>query len=424
MSDELIVIEKKTAAAAFHDDAEVTKFYDRVKAKVVEETAGADVATKKGRDVIRSISAKVSKTKTALDRIGADEADEMRRQVATIDGRRKLIREKFDELRDATRKPLSDWEEAEKARVTTIEETIANIRELGRIAFGETARQIQDRIDQLPTHDLSFYAEFKDEAQLVLETSYNALVQAKTVQENREKEQAELEEQRRELARMQEDQRNREREQLRVDDIRRKIQHITDCGNGFIGGEPQPLAILLYELEKKAVVDDSYAEFKDEAERAHAGALAKIRGAVEAEKIRQQEVEAAAARQAEADRRVRDAEEAAAKAQREKEEAERRQREAEETAALAAARAKEEAAREQAEKEAAAIREKEEAEAEAAREAERAANREKIISELKSSIATVLVDKGGVDSPRATRLSGFIGDALVAGTIAHARAEV
>lgn len=424
MSDELIVIEKKTAAAAFHDDVEVTKFYDLVKEKALALTDGADMATKKGRDAVRSTAAKISKTKTALDRIGADEADEMRRQVATIDGRRKLIREKFDELRDETRKPLSDWEEAEKARVTRIEETIAKVRDLGRIAFGETARQIQDRIDQLPTHDLSFYAEFKDEAQLVLETSYNALVQAKTVQENREKEQAELEEQRRELARMQEEQRAREREQIRLDDIRRKIQHITDCGNGFIGGEPQPLAILLYELEKKAVVDDSFAEFRDEAGRAHACALAKIRAAVDAEKVRQQEIEAAAARQAEADRRVRDAEEAAAKARREKDEAERRQREAEETAALAAARAKEEAAREQAEKEAAAIREKEEAEAEAAMEAERAANRDRIISELKSSIATVLVDKGGIDSPKASRLAGFVGDAIVAGAVAHARAEV
>lgn len=424
MSDELIVIEKKTAAAAFHDDAEVTKFYDLVKEKTLELTSGADVATKKGRDAIRSTAAKISKAKTALDRIGADEAEEARKQVNLIDGRRKSMREKFDELRDETRKPLSDWEEAEKERVTKIEETIAKIRELGRIAFGETARQIQDRIDQLPTHDLDFYAEFKDEAQLVLETSYNALVQARTVQENREKEQAELEEQRRELAKMQEDQRNREREQLRVDDIRRKIQHITDCGNGFIGGEPQPLAILLYELEKKAVVDDSYGEFKEEAERAHAGALTKIRAAVETEKVRQQEVEAAAARQAEADRRVREAEEATATALREKEEAERRQRDAEEIAANAAARAKEEAAREQAEKEAAALREKEEAEAEAAREAERIANRDKIISELKSSIATVLVEKDGVDSPRATRFAGFIGDALVAGTIAHARVEV
>lgn len=424
MADELIVIEKKTAAAAFHDDAEVEKFYDLVVAVVEERVGTADVNTKKGRDAIRSTAANISKTKTALDRIGADEAEEARRQVNIIDGRRKVIRERFDELRDKTRKPLTDWEEAEKKRVERIEETIATIRDLGRIAFGETSRQIQDRIDKLPTHDLDFYGEFKDEAQLVLETSYNTLVQAKTVQENREREQAEIEEQRRELARLQEEQRARDREQVRVDGIRRQIQHIIDCGNGFIGGEPQPYGILLYELESKVVIDDSFGGFRAEAEAARDAALAKVRSGVEEAAKRQREIEEAAARQADADRRVREAEEAAAKAQREKEEAERRRRDAEEAAALAETRAKEEAAREQAEKEAAAHRAAEEAEAEAAREAELVENRARIISEMKSSIASVLINKGGVDGPKAGRLAGILGDAVIAGAVAHVRAEV
>lgn len=84
------------------------------------------------------------------------------------------------------------------------------------------------------------------------------------------------------------------KEDQRVAYIRSLIRAINDCGNGFIGGEMYPYVILLRELEKKIVVDDSYGEFKEEALAAHAAALKKIHDA--------QERQAAADRKIETDR--------------------------------------------------------------------------------------------------------------------------
>jgi colicin import membrane protein len=58
------------------------------------------------------------------------------------------------------------------------------------------------------------------------------------------------------------------KEQQRIDYMRRMLKHIEDCGNGTIDGKPHPFGILFRELEEKIVIDDSFAEFKDEAIRA------------------------------------------------------------------------------------------------------------------------------------------------------------
>jgi hypothetical protein len=85
-------------------------------------------------------------------------------------------------------------------------------------------------------------------------------------------------------------------EKQRVDYIRSLIDHIVDCGNGIIGGDPYPYGILFRELEEKVVIDDSFAEFKGEAIAARATALKKLTDG--------QERQAASARQAERDKEL------------------------------------------------------------------------------------------------------------------------
>ena len=57
---------------------------------------------------------------------------------------------------------------------------------------------------------------------------------------------------------------------------REAIQYIIDCGNGFIGGKPCARGLLLYELEHKVVIDESFGDLKEEAEKAKAAAIAKL----------------------------------------------------------------------------------------------------------------------------------------------------
>lgn len=103
------------------------------------------------------------------------------------------------------------------------------------------------------------------------------------------------------------------------------IQAIKDCGNGLIGGQPQPFGILFHELEERIVVNSSWEEFETEALHAKATALASLKAQfAEHQKRAAEQAELAKLRAEAADREQRDREERIAR-----EAAERAQREAE-----------------------------------------------------------------------------------------------
>lgn len=183
-SKELVDIEKKTAITAFNDTVAFEKMIADIKAAVtasIENRGDLDMAKKADRDFVRSLAAKIPKVKTRIDAWGAAEVEEKRKEVAKIDALRKTFKDTLDELRDSTRQPLTDWEEAEETRKGAIQARIEAARELGKVAFGESSEQIQARIDRLPTEPLSSYDEFEDEAKNVIEDAYNNLVNAKQV---------------------------------------------------------------------------------------------------------------------------------------------------------------------------------------------------------------------------------------------------
>lgn len=210
-----------------------------------------------------------------------------------------------------------------------------------------------------------------------------------------------------------------EAEQQRIDYCKSIVQHIIDCGNGFIGGQAYPYPILFRELEEKVVINAELGEFEAEAHRAKDEALKKLTIGFEAQQKREAEQaeldrlrkeaaeraehdrleqikrEAADKARDEAERKAKeeaDRKEAAAKAERDaieakaraaQEEAARREREAAlkaEEERLAAGRLEIELRRQAEEAEerarAAGLRAKQEFEAKRAREAAEAAARE------------------------------------------------
>ena len=129
-----------------------------------------------------------------------------------------------------------------------------------------------------------------------------------------------------------------EKEERRVQYHKSMIQHIKDCANGFIGGQPQPFAILFRELEEKIVIDEKWEEFEAEAHREKDAALKSLRLSFEQHQIREAEQaelerlrkEAAEREQKEREERI--AREAAENARRQAEQEAQRQREAAEKA--------------------------------------------------------------------------------------------
>jgi hypothetical protein len=74
------------------------------------------VETAKSRKAIASMAYKVSQSKTILDNAGKDLVSEAKAKIKKIDMARKYSRDFLDSLRDEVRKPLTDWEEAEKEK--------------------------------------------------------------------------------------------------------------------------------------------------------------------------------------------------------------------------------------------------------------------------------------------------------------------
>jgi colicin import membrane protein len=76
-----------------------------------------DISTEKGRKAISSLARKIASSKVRLDDMGKSLVAELKAQTSAIDSERKRMRDELDTLRDETRRPLTEWEDAEKARI-------------------------------------------------------------------------------------------------------------------------------------------------------------------------------------------------------------------------------------------------------------------------------------------------------------------
>ncbi|MCP5020047.1 MAG: cell envelope biogenesis protein TolA, partial [Ketobacter sp.] len=79
-----------------------------------------DLETATGRRNIASLARKVSSSKVALDDLGIGLVAGWKAKASLVDAERKIIRDRLDALRVEIRQPLTDWEEAEKAKAAAI----------------------------------------------------------------------------------------------------------------------------------------------------------------------------------------------------------------------------------------------------------------------------------------------------------------
>lgn len=75
-----------------------------------------DLSTKKGRDRVASLAAQVSRSKTAIEKPGREYLKRLKEAVRPAEAEIKRFVDACDELRDSTRRPLTEWE-AEQERI-------------------------------------------------------------------------------------------------------------------------------------------------------------------------------------------------------------------------------------------------------------------------------------------------------------------
>lgn len=124
----------ETAMDAFKAPSGMDPYIALVRKHVSEFTP--DVSTAKGRREIASTAAKVARSKTLLDDVGKALVADLKELPKKIDATRKYWRDTLDQIKEDVRRPLTEWEDAEDARVAKHE---AAIRQLEDFAAGKVS---------------------------------------------------------------------------------------------------------------------------------------------------------------------------------------------------------------------------------------------------------------------------------------------
>lgn len=107
--NELVVIEKLELVPFFTKGDQVDEILETIAAEARSHVP--DVSTLKGRNAIKAMVTKVTKSKTYLESSGKDLAAEYKEIPKRIDANRKKVRDFLTELQAEIRNPLTEWEE-------------------------------------------------------------------------------------------------------------------------------------------------------------------------------------------------------------------------------------------------------------------------------------------------------------------------
>jgi len=191
---ELQVIEQNAIVAAFQSQGGTDALFERIAEQA--RSVVPDVTTKKGRDAIGSLAAKVSSSKKLAEKYALDLVADQKAQIKIVDQDRIQFCKKMDALRAEILAPRDAYEQAEKDRVAKHKNFIASIFTMG--AFEQYENRGSDYIKQMFSNieDIvidSSLEEFEQEAKIAKFETLEKLRTALTAREKYEAEQAELE---------------------------------------------------------------------------------------------------------------------------------------------------------------------------------------------------------------------------------------
>lgn len=167
------------------------QFFDAVKAEVTGEVP--DLKTAKGRARIASLAATVSKSKTAVEKPGRDYLKRLKEMPKVVEAELREFVTKMDNLRDATRQPLTEWEEAEQARKDKHVDGIQAIKDMTVFESTPVAAHVAQLIADLEVVEINdVWEEFLPEAAQVKDETLAKLRNLLAERTQYEAEQAEL----------------------------------------------------------------------------------------------------------------------------------------------------------------------------------------------------------------------------------------
>lgn len=176
-----------TAISVFGTKGGVDDILNRIKERV--RSIDTDISTPAGRKAIASLAYQVARSKTTLDNMGKELGEANYKAWKAITAERAMIESELDALRAEVRQPLTEWESAEKARVSGHEAALdALIESPGFYAAENTAADMRRRLDFLENQPSRDWQEFSKRAADVLA---NEIAKTKVALADAEKREAE-----------------------------------------------------------------------------------------------------------------------------------------------------------------------------------------------------------------------------------------
>lgn len=174
-------------APAIYVKGGLLQFLEAVKVEVTAEVP--DLTTKKGRDRIASLAAKVSKSKVAVEKPGREYLARLKEMPKEVEAELREFVRSMDELRDATRAPLTQWEEAEAARVAALRSGVESMRDLAACLEGLGSDDIKARLAKVTAIALGpQWEEYETEAARAKDDAVQTLIAARDTREHHEAE--------------------------------------------------------------------------------------------------------------------------------------------------------------------------------------------------------------------------------------------
>jgi colicin import membrane protein len=166
--NEVTVLPKAiTPAVVYQTKGGIDDVIAKIKAEV--STLDPDVSTEAGRSEIRSMSYKVTRSKTLLDDMGKKLGEEWRQSIDKVNADRRRLRDELDRLAAAVRKPLTEYEQTEQRRIDDHENAIYHIIQFGvkaspSLSSAELEKRNQALQDLYPDRNWQEFAKRAEDA--------------------------------------------------------------------------------------------------------------------------------------------------------------------------------------------------------------------------------------------------------------------
>jgi hypothetical protein len=198
--NDIVVAVTQNPGLVLLDTEKFDAFYTRMKAET--DKLVPDTSTAKGRDEIRSMAAKVARSKAAIDKARLGLTAEWRENVKKANAAGSVIEERLAALAAEVRQPLTEWEAAEKARIDDCRSIIDALKASGVITLDDTAATVRQRgMDAWNTAiDPERFGDLASEAEATKASTVETLKAALVRLTREEAERAELEQLRAEAA--------------------------------------------------------------------------------------------------------------------------------------------------------------------------------------------------------------------------------